>query len=83
MLSLTQPSTSESPPATTDPLHHAVEELLVELRRDRAEVADEADGAGEGPRLREGADFRRSNGTARLPLSRSIGYALQRITPVS
>jgi hypothetical protein len=51
MLSLTQPSTSGSPPASTDPLHHAVEELLVELRRDRAEVADEADGAGEVPRL--------------------------------
>ena len=51
MLSLTQPSTSGSPPASTDPLHHAVEELLVELRRDRAAVADEADGAGEVPRL--------------------------------
>ena len=47
MLSFTQPSTSGSPPASTDPLDHAVEELLVELRRDRAEVADEADGAGE------------------------------------
>jgi hypothetical protein len=51
MLSLTQPSTSGSPPASTDPLDHAVEELLVELRRHRAEVADEADGAGEVPRL--------------------------------
>ena len=51
MLSLTQPSTSGSPPASTDPLDHAVEELLVELRRDRAAVADEADGAGEVPRL--------------------------------
>ena len=51
MLSLTQPSTSGSPPASTDPLHDAVEELLVELRRVRAEVADEADGAGEVPRL--------------------------------
>jgi hypothetical protein len=51
MLSLTQPSTSGSPPASTDRLDHAVEELLVELRRDRAEVADEADGAGEVPRL--------------------------------
>jgi hypothetical protein len=51
MLSLTQPSTSASPPASTDTLHHAVAELLVELRRDHAEVADEADGAGEVPRL--------------------------------
>lgn len=51
MLSLTQPSTSASPPASTDPLDHAVEELLVERRRDRAEVADEAGGAGEVPRL--------------------------------
>ena len=51
MLSLTQPSTSGSPPASTDPLHHAVEELLVELTRDRTEVADEGDGAGEVPRL--------------------------------
>jgi hypothetical protein len=51
MLSLTQPSTSGSPPASTDPLDHAVEELLVELRRDRAAVADEADGAGEVPQL--------------------------------
>jgi hypothetical protein len=51
MLSLTQPSTSGSPPASTDPLHHAVEELLVEFTRDRVEVADEADGAGEIPRL--------------------------------
>jgi hypothetical protein len=51
MLRLTQPTTSGPPPASIDPLHHAVEELLVELRRNRAEVADEADGAGEVPRL--------------------------------
>ncbi len=51
MLSFTQPSTSGSPPASADPLHDAVEELLVELRQDRAAVADEADGAGEVPRL--------------------------------
>jgi hypothetical protein len=38
MLSLTQPSTSGSPSASTDPLHHVVEELFVELRRDRAEL---------------------------------------------